>query len=83
MTNLGAGAFIFFVNLIHILAVDPNPGPRAPLIALTKEKTATATGHGNEIFSLEIDFEPENVDIVVTAGDNIAHTQDRSDSAER
>jgi hypothetical protein len=53
------------------------------LIALAKEQTASAAGNGNKVLGLEVDFEPEDPDVVVAAGGHVAYAQYGSDSAER
>lgn len=53
------------------------------LIALAEEKAAAAAGDGDEVFGLEVDFEPEGLDVIVAAGGDFAHAEHRSHSAER
>lgn len=82
MADFGPRGLVFLINSFDVGPIDPDPGAGVPLIALAEEEAAAAAGDGDEVLGLEVNFEPEGLNIIVAAGGDVAHAEYGRDSAE-
>src|SRR5262245_12052585 len=66
LANLGTATDVFRVNRVNVVDANPYPAARVALISLHEKKGAPASGNGSDRF-MEIDAEPEHVDVVPDA----------------